>query len=56
MTKKFENLELKYKNLREIGVKEAEANFERLKTQSEERTKGTSACLKPYTDIEAYSL
>ena len=41
MTKKFENLDLKYKNLREVGIKEAEANFEKLKTQSEERTKGT---------------
>lgn len=40
MTKKFENLDLKYRNLREVGIKEAEANFEKLKTQSEERTKG----------------
>lgn len=40
MTKKFENLDLKYRNLREIGVKEAEANFEKLKKQSEEKTKG----------------
>ena len=40
MTKKFENLELKYRNLREIGIKEADSNFEKLKRQSEERTKG----------------
>jgi len=43
MTKKFENLDLKYRNLREVGIKEAEANFEKLKTQSEERTKGTNS-------------
>ena len=40
MTKKFENLDLKYRNLRDVGIKEAEANFEKLKKQSEERTKG----------------
>jgi hypothetical protein len=34
-----ENLHLKYQDLREIGLKEAERNFERLKKQSEERTK-----------------
>lgn len=39
LTKKLENLDLKYRNLREVGVKEAEANFERLKKQSEERSK-----------------
>ncbi|MCJ1380178.1 hypothetical protein MMC17_003281 [Xylographa soralifera] len=39
MTKKFENLDMKYRNLREVGVKEAEANFVKLKKQSEERTK-----------------
>ena len=41
MTKKFENLDMKYRNLREVGVKEAEANFEKLKKQSEERAKST---------------
>lgn len=46
MTKKFENLDLKYRNLREVGIKEAEANFEKLKTQSEERTKGTALVLQ----------
>lgn len=40
MTKKFENLDLKFRNLREVGIKEAEANFEKLKKQSEDRTKG----------------
>ncbi len=40
MTKKYENLHLKYQDMREIGLKEAERNFERLKKQSEEKTKG----------------
>lgn len=39
MAKKFEILDLKYRNLREIGIKEAEHNFERLKKQSEESSK-----------------
>ncbi|MCJ1284579.1 hypothetical protein MMC26_003912 [Xylographa opegraphella] len=42
MTKKFENLDMKYRNLREVGVKEAEANFEKLKKQSEERAKAAN--------------
>jgi hypothetical protein len=41
VTKKYENLHLKYQDLREIGLKEAERNFERLKKQIEERTKST---------------
>ena len=40
MTKKFESLDLKYRNLREIGIKEAETNFEKLRKQSEEQTRG----------------
>lgn len=40
LTQKLETLDLKYRNLREVGIKEAEANFERLKKQSEERSKG----------------
>ena len=39
MTKKLEILELKYRTLRETGIKEAEANFERLRTQSEAKAK-----------------
>jgi len=42
VTKKYENLHLKYQDLREIGLKEAERNFERLKKQNEERTKSMS--------------
>ncbi|KAH8586830.1 chromosome segregation protein Csm1/Pcs1-domain-containing protein [Bisporella sp. PMI_857] len=38
MTNKFEALNIKYQDLREIGLKEAERNFERLKKQSEEKS------------------
>ncbi|KAM5348500.1 hypothetical protein ACJ41O_008324 [Fusarium nematophilum] len=38
LTKKHENLEMRHRDLREVGVKEAERNFERLKKQAEERT------------------
>lgn len=41
LTKKFDNLEMKYSNLREVGIEEAKTNFERLKVQSEAKTKGT---------------
>ncbi|KAI0840842.1 chromosome segregation protein Csm1/Pcs1-domain-containing protein [Hypoxylon sp. FL0890] len=37
LTRKYESLEAKYRDLREIGVKEAERNYDRLKKQSEER-------------------
>ena len=47
MTRKFESLDLKYRNLREVGVKEAEANFERLKVQSEIRAKGNETSIRP---------
>lgn len=40
MTKKFENLDLKYRNLRDVGIKEAVNNFERLSKQCEEKTRG----------------
>jgi hypothetical protein len=39
ITKKYENLHLKYQDLREIGLKESERNFERLKKSSEEKTR-----------------
>lgn len=38
LTQKYEALELKYRDLREVAVKEAERNFDRLRKQSEERT------------------
>lgn len=40
MTRRFDNLEMKYKLLRETGGKEAETNFEKLKMQSEAKAKG----------------
>ena len=42
MTKKFESLELKYKNLRETTIKEADANFSKYKAQSQAKAKGES--------------
>ncbi|KAI9774781.1 MAG: hypothetical protein M1835_005980 [Candelina submexicana] len=42
MTKRFESLDMKYHNLRETGVKEAEANYEKLKRQTEQKTKAAN--------------
>lgn len=42
LTKKMENMDMKYQNLREVGIKEAEGNFEKLKKHSEERSRGRS--------------
>ena len=42
MTKKFESLELKYKNLRETAIKEADTNFAKYKAQSQAKAKGES--------------
>ncbi|KAK1755978.1 chromosome segregation protein Csm1/Pcs1-domain-containing protein [Echria macrotheca] len=39
MTQKYETLEQKYRDLRDVAVREAERNFDRLKKQSEERAK-----------------
>lgn len=39
--RKLESLESKYKDLKEIGVKEAEANYERLKQQADINAKGS---------------
>lgn len=38
MTRKYENLDSKYRNLRETGIKEAELNFSKLKRQMEEKS------------------
>ena len=40
LTRKHESLELRYRDLKEIGVKEAEINYERLRKQSEVNAKG----------------
>ncbi|KAI9888146.1 MAG: hypothetical protein M1823_000081 [Watsoniomyces obsoletus] len=38
VTRRYENLENKHRKLREIGIKEAEVNFERLKKQMQEKS------------------
>jgi hypothetical protein len=40
MTKKYENLQLKHQDLREIGLKEYERNYEKLRKQNEDKTRG----------------
>lgn len=40
MTQKYESLEHKYRDLKEVAVREAERNFDKLKKQSEEKSKG----------------
>jgi len=40
MTQKYESLERKYLDLKEVAVREAERNFDRLKKQTDERAKG----------------
>lgn len=45
MTKKYEALESKFRNLREIGIVEANANFEKLRKQCEATTAGE--CYEP---------
>lgn len=39
-TRQLDNLTIKYNHLHDVGIKEAEANFEKLKAQSEARAKG----------------
>lgn len=41
MTQKFESLDQKYRDLKEVAVREAERNFDRLKKQTDEKSKGT---------------
>ncbi|CAM1511113.1 Fc.00g086260.m01.CDS01 [Cosmosporella sp. VM-42] len=38
LTKKYDGLKMRHRDLQEVGVKEAERNFERLRKQAEERT------------------
>ncbi|KAL8872444.1 MAG: hypothetical protein Q9174_001929 [Haloplaca sp. 1 TL-2023] len=42
MTKRFENLDVKYKRLTDVGIKDAEANFERLRLSSEAKSKAAN--------------
>ncbi|KAI7523595.1 hypothetical protein KC331_g18578, partial [Hortaea werneckii] len=45
VTKKYEDLSLKYQNLQEIGKDSAESNFERLKRTSDQRAKDADALI-----------
>lgn len=45
MTTKFEKLDMKYRTLREEGIKEANANFEKYKTLSQANAKGNVSLL-----------
>jgi hypothetical protein len=40
VTKKFENLDLKYRNLKELGTNESQSNFEKLRKNADQRAKG----------------
>ena len=40
LSNKFESLDLKYRNLRDVGVQEAQDNFDRIKQQTNERANG----------------
>ncbi|KAL8674812.1 MAG: hypothetical protein Q9168_000793 [Polycauliona sp. 1 TL-2023] len=42
MTKKFESLELRHKKLTDVGIKEAEANFEKLRISAEAKSKAAN--------------
>ena len=46
MTLKFESLDLKYRNLREVGIKQAESNFEKLRLQSDAKSQLASDLIK----------
>ncbi|KAM0276228.1 hypothetical protein ACHAQH_006951 [Verticillium albo-atrum] len=53
LNSRCESLETKYRDLREIGVKEAERNFDRLQKQSEERAKAANNLISDLrADIE----
>ena len=40
MTGKFENMDIKYRSLREVAMRDAESNFDRLKKAADERANG----------------
>lgn len=44
ITNKYDSLHMKYQDLREIGVKEAERNYDRLKNESQEKEKSQYHC------------
>ncbi|EKG15713.1 Monopolin complex subunit Csm1/Pcs1 [Macrophomina phaseolina MS6] len=39
LTKRFENLDVKYQNMRHVGVRDAETNYEKLKRSTDDRAK-----------------
>lgn len=41
MTRKYDSLSARYRDLRDVGIKEAEANYEQLRKQTEINRKGT---------------
>jgi hypothetical protein len=45
ITKKFENLDLKYRNLKELGTNESQSNFDKLRKSADQRAKGTNMTL-----------
>ena len=51
MTTKFEKLDMKYRILREEGIKEANANFEKYKTQAQANAKGRAPYSTSYTAV-----
>ncbi|KAH7626358.1 putative MAM1 protein [Sordaria sp. MPI-SDFR-AT-0083] len=50
MTQKYEALELKYRDLKEVAVKEAERNFDKLRKHSEERTAASGQLIAALKD------
>jgi hypothetical protein len=40
VTRKFENLDLKYRNLKELGSNESQSNFDKLKKATDQRARG----------------
>jgi hypothetical protein len=42
ITRKYENIDLKYRNLREVGLSEANANMDKLRKQSEATTQASN--------------
>jgi hypothetical protein len=47
MTKKYESVEMRYRDLREIAVRDAEQNFDRLKKTTDQRAAGKSHLESP---------
>ena len=53
ITKKFENLDLKYHNLKEVALTEAHSNFEKLRKTTDKRAQGSQV---PFTFIPCIKL